>query len=91
MFAFVSTINVIASVSFIIAVFIIHGRFRGNPAYWAMVLWFGHAAVYWTTILALRVFTHYTGPSVWVSTWAAAVFLHASFAIIGDRIARKAA
>ena len=91
LFTYLFSVTAVNAIAAIAAVIIIYKRFRGSPAYLAMLSWFGHSALYWSTLLVVRAFFQYTGPSVWVSTWAAAIFLHASLGIIGDRLARRAA
>ena len=82
----ISTINVVTS---IIALLMLTFCCRDSASFWTIVLWFTHAAIYWTANLLARSVLQYTGPSIAFTTWGGFLFFHANVALIGEVIVRK--
>ena len=87
-FPFLLSVTGINAVVSLIALIVVVSCCRHKNSYWSLVLWFGHSALYWCTLMIARGVYHYTGPSILFSTWGAVVFFHAYLAVIGDRVLR---
>ena len=46
------------------------------------VLWAVHSAIYWTANTVLRSVFGYVGPTVWFSTWATVLAVHAALSLL---------
>ena len=78
------SISTIEAVVAVFAFVLVLKRGYGRPGQQGRIVFFGHLALYWTTNVVLRLFFEYVGPSVWMTTWGAAVFLHLGGAEIAD-------
>ena len=82
MFAVLLSFSTLCAITYLVAFILIWREYRGKAPMVSMTLWFGHCALYWNSILIARIFFGYEGPSVFVTLWGGAVFLHGSLAVI---------
>lgn len=72
------------------AMFVVHvRRTRGARRFALMLLWLGHAALYWCTNMVMRLFFGYEGPSAAMTMWASTVQMQGFLSLIGYVLVRR--